>query len=363
MLRLALPIICVLLLAQADNAWAQTRLLAIDLNDVLVCTGPELPKNFRAANCLKSDFNLADPQDNQIWVSTTLTVPKTWLDNPKPLGFYIFAKTSSEVHFNGQLIGRNGTPGATADDETPGQMDVMFPVPASLLKEKNDVILNLSSHHGYLKLSRPLHFVGIGDYGAAQELFSNYTMITIALLGALVLGTFYFGILSLQPNRHSDTVFLSLLGLFASIQLFAEISRSLFSYLYPIHDLRLLVITACSIGFGMCLLAYIANKFAEHAQWVWLIAGGITTALAVTLVEGFDSKTAIAILAPALCSTLLVGAAIFEQLSQKQSYKPWGYLIALILFNATVVLTISVFHNLTFYLIISGMIAYLFAQQ
>lgn len=363
MLRLFLPIIFFLMFAQANEARAETRLVAIELKDVSVCTGSELPKNFSGTNCVKTNFNLADPQANQIWISTTLTVPKSWLDNPKPLGFYIFAKTSSEVYLNGQLIGHNGTPGPTAKDEIPGQMDFIFPVPGSLLREKNDVVLNLSSHHGYLKLSRPLHFVGIGDYGAPQELFNNYTLITIALLGALVLGTFYFGILSLQPNRHSDTVFLSLLGLFASIQLFAEISRSLFSYPYPVHDLRLLVITACSIGFGMCLLAYIANKFARPAEWVWLVAGGITTALAVYLIEGFDSKTAIAILVPALCSTLLVGVTIFEQRHQKQSYKPWGYLIALILFNSTVVLTISVFHNLTFYLIISGMIAYLFAQQ
>lgn len=363
MLRLLLLTLCTLLIASPLDAQAEIRLIAVDLADISVCSSAAMPTNFQADNCLQTDFAHADPQGQQIWVETTLTVPESWLDDSGPLGFYIFAKTSSEVFFNGQRLGQNGTPGQTADSEIPGKMDITFHVPASLLKQENVVVLNLSSHHGYLHLSHPIHFVGVGDYGAPQAMFNNYMLITIALLGALILGTFYFGVLCLQPERRSEYVYLLLMGLFASTQLFAELSRSLFAYLYPIHDVRLIVIVACSFGFGICLLAYIANQHAKQRVWTWLAASGIATAIAAYLIEGFDAKTTFAILVPSLCSMLLIGVKIFRQRGEKQQPEVWGYLFALALFNGTVVLTLNVFHNLTFYLIITGMIAYLFAQQ
>ena len=363
MLRLFLSILCFLAIAPVFEARAETRLVAVDLENISVCVSATMPNDFQAENCIQTDLTYADPQGQQIWVKTTLTVPARWLDDSGPLAFYIFAKTSSEVYLNGQRLGQNGMPGQTADSETPGKMDITFHVPASLLKQENVVILNLSSHHGYLHLSHPIHFVGVGDYGAPQAMFNNYTLITIALLGALILGTFYFGILCLQPSRPTDYVFLLLMGLFASTQLFAELSRSLFSYPYPIHDLRLIVIVTCSFGFGICLLAYLANQHAKQQVWAWLASGVLVTALAVYLVPGFDTKTAIAILVPALCSMLLIGVKIFLLRNRVQQHQLWGYLIALVLFNITVVLTLNIFHNLTFYLIISGMLIYLFALQ
>ncbi|MFT7247010.1 MAG: hypothetical protein ACI82A_004392 [Candidatus Azotimanducaceae bacterium] len=367
MLRLLLSILCFLIVTPGIEARAESRLVAVDLADISVCTGSAMPTDFQAADCIQTDFAHADPQNKQIWVKTLLTVPASWLDESKPLGFFIFGKTSSEIYFNGQRLGQNGVPGQTADTETPGKMDVTFNVPLPLLKQENEVVLNLSSHHGYLDLSRPIHFVGIGDYGAPQALFSHYMLITIALLGAMALGTFYFGILSLLPDRRSDSLYFFLMGLFASTQLFAELSRSLFAYLYPIHDIRLIVIVVCSFGFGFCLLAYIANKHAnqnaKQQVWIWLAAGGVATVLAVYLIQGFDAKTTVAILVPALCSTLLISVKIFQERGEMQQREVWGYLFALVLFNGTVLLTLNVFHNLTFYLIITGMIAYLFAQQ
>lgn len=345
------------------EARAESRLVVVNLDDISVCTGAAMPTDFQAANCIQTEFAQADPQGKQIWVKTMLTVPASWLDDSRPLGFFIFGKTSSEVYLNGQSLGQNGVPGQTADAEIPGKMDFTFNVPLPLLKQENVVILNLSSHHGYLDLSHPIHFVGIGDYGAPQAVFSNYMLITIALLGAMALGTFYFGILSLLPDRRSESLYFLLMGLFASTQLFAELSRSLFAYLYPLHDVRLIVIVACSFGFGICLLAYIANKHAKQQAWIWLTAGGIATALTVYLVQGFDAKTAFAILVPALCSTLLISVKIFRQRGEVQQREVWGYLFALVLFNGTVLLTLNVFHDLTFYLIITGMIVYLFAQQ
>ena len=363
MLRLLLSILCFLVVAPAIDARAESRLVGVDLTDISVCTGATMPMDFQAANCIQTDFAHANPQGKQIWLKTILMLPTSWLDDSRPLGFFIFGKTSSEVYLNGQRLGQNGIPGQTADTEIPGNMDFMFNVPLALLKQENVVVLNLSSHHGYLDLSQPIHFVGIGDYGAPQALFSNYMLITIALLGAMVLGTFYFGILSLMPDRRSDSLYFLLMGLFASTQLFAELGRSVFAYLYPIHDIRLIVIVVCSFGFGICLLAYIANQHAKQQTWIWLAAGGGATALAVYLVQGFDAKTTLAIIMPTLCSTLLIGIRIFRQRKEVQQREIWGYLVALLLFNGTVLLTLNIFHNLTFYLIITVMIAYLFAQQ
>ena len=347
--------ICLLFsLALSQPVQAQTRMVSVDHSQVVACPGGVdggMP-DFTGPECTQSLFYDANPQQRDIWLKTTIDLPVAWLDESTPLGLFVFAKSSSEAYLNNQFVGRNGTPSTIADDEFPGNIDAVFYLPSTLLKPTNDIVLHLSSHHGFLQLSRPIHFVGIGDYASPQSLFQNRTLFSMILLGALLLGTLYFLVLRQQ------SLFLLMAGL-ASAQLAAESIRGIYAYSYPLHDLRLVVIVLLSMGFGLCLLAFVARKFAEQIFARWMVIGGITTALITIFTPSFDTKTALAILAPATCATALLAFETY----QSRTRELVSYLSVFIIFDGVVLLTLNTFHNITYYLLIAAMTTYLFASQ
>jgi len=74
-------------------------------------------------------------------------------------------KAASAAWVNGRRIGGNGEPGIDAACETPGLMDAVIPIPHGVLKAgANEIVLQLSDHHGFLRLANPLHMLAIGVY-------------------------------------------------------------------------------------------------------------------------------------------------------------------------------------------------------
>jgi Ca2+/Na+ antiporter len=149
------------------------------------------------------------------------------------------------------------------------------------------------------------------------------------------------------------------MNLFALGQLFSEMSRSLFDYTYPVHDLRLLAITIFSLGFGCCLLIYVTRKVIKTTNTLWLTLGVSSSILTVIFIPGFDAKTASAILVPAIFCSLLT----LVQLLQKRNLTTLIMFSVFSIFTITILLTFSVFHDLLFYYIITFMLCFLFIQQ
>jgi DNA-binding LytR/AlgR family response regulator len=353
--------LCCMGLAFSQTSNAEPRLRSVAEQDAIVCPAKASaqPADFTAPECAVTAFYEIDPQDRALWVRTTISLPADWLDGSAPMGLFVFAKSSSEVYVNGQFVGRNGTPSVSAADEFPGKIDAAFYLPPALLKPSNEVVLYLSSHHGFLQLARPVHFVGIGDFLAPETIFQRHTFFSMALLGALVLSILYFVVLryqSKQPREHS--LFLLMASLVAA-QLFAESLRGLHSYSYPLHDLRLTVIWILSMAFGLCLLTFVARRFAKEHVWRWFALGSLATLLTTITVQSFDTKTALAILLPASCATALIAWESYRTRTRELA----GYLVAFLAFDLVVLLTLNIFHNITYYLIVAAMTAYLFSSQ
>lgn len=343
--------------AAADN------MISIDTDAVRVCPAlpdQSMPPTFNEPECETVGFYHLDPQNRHIWVKANITIPPAFLSLPQAHAFYLSAKTSSVVYFNGLKIGHNGTPHSDPNQEFVGKLDVRFYLPNEHLQPgRNEVILRLSSHHGWLKLASPMHFAGIGEFGWSQEFFLRDSLISLLLLGALIIGVVYLAALSLKAESPHHERWVFLMSFFATIQLLLELSRGLFQYDYPFQDLRLILILACAIGFGGCLLWVCLSRFTIQHRLAWFIGGAAASLLAIYTLPGFDIKTAAAIVIPAFVVTIQLAWLLYQQ----RNSTLLTYLSILVIFDLVATLTISTFHSLLFYGILTALMMALMIAQ
>jgi len=345
-------------------------IISIDVDEVVICPAKKNISTqplFSEPDCFKTHASNINPQNTAIWVKTSLNIPQYMLNNKYPHSVFISGKTSSKIYFNGHLLGNNGTPSLLAIDEFPGKIDAMFYVPPRLIKEEsNELILFLSSHHGFLSLGSPINFVGFGIYSDPAFFIQQNIWQSFIPLGALILGIIYFGVSCFSPYQRKSNVLFLLMSFFAASQLFIERSRALFSYSYPFQDIRLLLIVSLSMGFGFCLLIYITIKFSpgklknrSRSRNIWIVSGAVLTLTGVILMPGFDPKTAIAILVPSVVSTLIIAI----QTIKHKTKELWTYLVFFVFLTITILFNLNQFHDLFFYYIITGALCFLFIQQ
>jgi DNA-binding LytR/AlgR family response regulator len=316
--------------------------------------------SFSNPKCKTTNAQQIDPQNTALWVKTTVNIPEHMLKDKQPHSVYISGKAASKVYFNGHYLGNNGTPNIMPNLEQVGKIDAMFYVPANLIKPNaNEIIVKISSHHGFLTLSNPLNFIGFGIYSDPTYFIHRNLGVSIVPLGALLLGAVYFFVASFSPRKRANNLLFLLMTSLASLQLFAEISRALFSYPYPFQDVRLLLIVSLSFLFGMCLLIFVILKLEKNKPYWWIFLAGSLSLFTVWLTPGFDPKTALAIFVPsAICATLLTIQAV------KIKSKEWAiYAAVFVLFSFTIILTLTTFHDVLFYYIITGVLIFLFILQ
>ncbi|MBA6355041.1 MULTISPECIES: LytTR family DNA-binding domain-containing protein [unclassified Colwellia] len=361
-IRIFLLQLCTILCLYSGFGFSQS-LVTINLDSVIICpitSSSNVIPSFSERECKTTNAWKIDPQNTALWVKTTVNVPEYMLKDKNPHSVYISGKAASKVYFNGQYLGSNGSPNVIPNLEQVGKIDAMFYVPANLIKPKiNEIIIKMSSHHGFLTLSNPLNFIGFGIYSDPTYFIHRNLGVSIVPLGALLLGAIYFLVASFSPRNRPNNLLFLLMTSFASLQLFAEISRSLFSYPYPFQDVRLLLIVSLSLLFGLCFLTFIILKLEKNKPYLWVFAGGSFSLLTVLLTPGFDPKTALAIFVPsAISATLLTTQAV------KTKSKEWAiYAAVFVLFSVTIVLTLTTFHDVLFYYIITGVLILLFVLQ
>ena len=217
----------------------------------------------------------------------------------------------------------------------------------------------MSSHHGFLDLRTPIHLIAFGNYVESTKIIQRNIWVSLLLLGVLVLACFYFIVLSINPHKRKANVLFALMALVAAVQLFAEISRGIFSYPYPVHDIRLLLIVSLSTLFGLLLLYFIFTKLKLKHKLIWLLGSFILTVISVIFLEGFDGKTALAILIPIQISTVFLGIHAHKQKSKQL----WGYFTVFAAFTLITAISLYSFHDILFYYMITGMLCFIFVLK
>lgn len=344
-----------------EPALAESEQL-IDTDSVIVCPvhGSDMtPPDFAGTPCRAMSFWAVNPQGSTLWMKASLPIDDDILNKSPPLGLFLSGKAASTVWLNGHRIGSNGRPGIDLGSEIAGRMDAVFAVPRALLnKGKNDVILYLSGRHGFLHLDNPMHFIALGAYAEPEDLNLRRYWPSLITFGVLLLGALYFGVSAVRGRNRAGSVLLCLASLFAAGQLLSEVARGLFAYSYPMHDVRLVLIVLCSLGFGLSLAAHIILRFGSSHRALTFVGVASAAIIAAALVNGYDGKALVAILTPVvLCA---FGMAF---LASRKRPKAVSYLVALLLFGTLILLFGSEFLDVVFFYLVAGMLLFLLAQE
>lgn len=355
-IRLFIYLFIVLLLPEATLK-AQP-FYGVDRSGVTVCSAISQP-DFSGEDCEQIQVWQIDPQNRHIWIRATIDIPLELLSSDDPLGLYFSGKASAVFYINGARVGANGRPGVSRETEIPGQMDTVFYLPRSILKEgKNELVAEMSAFHGYIELVYPIHRIGVGDYKNPTDIILRKYAGSIIPFGVLVIGVFYFGILALRSESVFTQIWIPLMAFFALGQLLGEISRGLFPYSWPFHDIRLMIILISGIAASICLLVHVVLRFVEQHQKA-LIAVCLGALLVPAFVaRGFDGKSVSVFLAAALIGAFISFAALKR--GEKAGLK---YGLAFVLFSLSVHLVPSDFLDLYYYYFVAGLLVFLFAQQ
>lgn len=326
----------------------------------IVCPGGgDAAPDFAGLDCETAPLHALDAQGREIWARIAFDADPAAFPATEPIGLYLSVKASSAVWLNGAWLGANGAPGADAAHETPGRMDAVFYVPHDLLRDGgNEIVLRLSSHHGFLKLNYPFHWLALGPYAdPSREIMRAYwpSMITA---GVFFLAAIYFAVASVRGPARGASLLLLALSLLAIAQLIAETSRGLFPYLYPFQDLRLVLIAASAAAFGLCLFFHTAGRFLTQRRAIALAAGAAATLLAVILPGGFDGKAVFGLMIPALlCAAIAVFAAARKAPAAR------AYAVALTLFVGLIFIFPNEFLDTGFFYAVAALLIFLIAQQ
>ena len=329
----------------------------------------EMKRESRSCRAIDRFWQI-DPQGTHVWVISDIQISSETLESDQPLGFYISAKASSEVFWNGELLGQNGVPSSTQEAELPGKMDVVFYLPKTKLKlGNNQVAMRMSSHNGLITLRSPVHFIGVGEYAKPTDQALRNYWVTLVPLGVLILGGLYIGMLAITRRRYWPDMVLPAMSLVAVVQLVAEVYRGIAAYAYWVQDLRLIVILLCSILFGLGLISYTVGSLAskKHRKYQMFAVAGVAFVLILALVAipGFDLKSAFSLLFPACVALIVSLVYLFRrdlghdgaQLIARRFCLIYTVFLLVLLFTA------KDFLNVTFYYVIAGLMVLLFVNE
>lgn len=257
-----------------------------------------------------------DPQGRELWIRSTVGAPA----DTRPRVLYVGGVASSEAWFNGQRLGANGQPGATARDESPGRYQAIFPIRESAWRPGgNMVVLRLSSFHGGLHFARPMSAIGIGPYPYAQQIVP--LAVTFVAAGTLLAAAFGFGAIHAMRRTGSSLILTAMAGV-AALQAIVESLRTLFDYSYPLHAWRMSAIWALAAAFAILLVSYASTRFLPKARR--LMTGlAIGMVGATVLLPGFDLKTVWALILGAGLAALPAAAGVRMRVPGAQPTLAW----------------------------------------
>ncbi|MEM1088921.1 MAG: histidine kinase [Pseudomonadota bacterium] len=278
------------------------------------------------------------------WMRSSIEIPKALRASNQPLGLYLFAAASAEIHWDGQLLGRNGRPADDPQGEVPGTIAFVLPLPAPA-EGLHTLAVRWSSHNAGPRVRTPVDAVFIGPYGDPLR-FSRAGYLPAQVVGGSLALAFLLLIGLAVRGRDAATAWLALATLGALLQLTAETSRAFVNYPYPLHSLRLAAIGAAAGLAGLGLLGFSFRRFVpDRAAWPWLVSYCAIAGVLVLFANGGDE---ISLLNFAL-ATLGGGIAAAQGIRRRRPSAEIA-LVAFLAFGLLLVLSQTVFLDLFFYL-------------
>lgn len=210
-----------------------------------------------------------------------------------PLVVRITAMASSEVSWNGVVIGRNGAPGADRSTETVGRFRAEFIVPADAVRPGRNILsARVSSQHLFLPMDQPIHQFEVARLGEGANVELQGYLPALMVGGLLAaMGAGFVGLHLMDRTRRGALILAGVAAL-AVLQLTVEASRAFANYPYPWQVGRLVLIAVLAGATAVVAARYAAWRFTPTRRGLVtaLTGAGVLAMLIVT--PGFDYKTA-----------------------------------------------------------------------
>ncbi len=185
----------------------------------------------------------------------------------KPIALNVDTGASFEVFWNGELIGNNGRPGITTNEETSGKPDTRFYIPADLVRATGNVLAVRYSAHAYRNMSLtkhlPLRFPMAFSFHISQYENIKYRdyIPAFLLIGAIGAAAIFFGALFIYRPTDKGSLWLTLMFLMVALQTVSETSRVLVSLSNFGWVARIGIMFLAAYGIGLFLNFYLFYYF------------------------------------------------------------------------------------------------------
>lgn len=216
----------------------------------------------------------------------------------RPLEVHVVAMASSELRWNGVVIGRNGVPGRDRAHEVPGLFIYRVTVPSALVRPgRNQLSVDMSAQHLFLPVMTPIHYIEVAPYETPGLPGRAYYLPAMLTLGALAAALAYFGYAAWSDRRDGGARLLAGVAGAMLVQLVIEVSRAFVAYSYPWHLARVGAIALLGIVVAVLAAAYAARRLAPEQVRAVVSATAAAASAGVVLAPGYDIKAMAAILA------------------------------------------------------------------
>ncbi|NNE04995.1 MAG: LytTR family transcriptional regulator [Xanthomonadales bacterium] len=212
-----------------------------------------------------------------------------------PYALFLAGPFSAEAYWDGTRLGNKGHVGASRAEEIPGPIDAVIHIPESLSQPgEHELVLVVSSQNIGYRAQELFHNLYISRYQHDPRRQLRFYALPLVLCGCLVLFALHFARVYASSGSRS-ALLLSLMSALLLVQMALEVSRSLVAYPYDWHLFRSAGIWICAFSLGLVLTRLSLHRLGrESPGWVLLVAS--IALVASYFVNGFDNKTACALL-------------------------------------------------------------------
>lgn len=314
-----------------------------------------------SADCVPAQLMTLD-LDRPAFLERVVRVDPGALPLSRPPMVWINALGSSEIRWNGVVIGRNGVPAAGRAGETPGLYIASFQVPAHLVRAgDNRLSVYLSGNHLWLPVRAPIHFIGVSLYETPYLPGLTDYLPALLMLGAFLTALVYFGAAALSERSGRDSRSAALLAIASAaaiVQLLAEVSRAFINYTYPWHLARVTGVAVFAAITAVAIANYAARRFAPSWQRPVTVATALACTLSLIFIPWFDLKAIGAILAGVLAMLLCAVRGLGDRRSHARLA-----LLAALAFLGVMAWELTGFLDRGYYLVLAPVLIALVAEQ
>jgi len=218
----------------------------------------------------------------------------------------ISVRAASQPFWNGRPLAANGTVGRSADEERPGQVDIIRVLPVSSASGTDELVLLASSHHPGIKPRGADAFVAVGDAASIYGHGIGPWLIAALATGALGAACLYFLAAQRGRPRVPGARLLLMLGVVGLALPMVEAWRPLVGYAYPWHGPRLLMLLLLHLAAAILLPAYLVRRFGVAVPKSVRIAYIATLLAVAAFVPSFDGRGAALLLLSLLTSACIL---------------------------------------------------------